>query len=111
MSKKLDIVRIQETMMELIDQPVANIYGVVRMWAFFQSSVGLSGELLTLWDRTQWEVVSSKSLNHALVIQGKGKKSGVVGTMANVYAPCDSRRKKDLWIHLRHIVNNSRRDA
>lgn len=90
----------KRTRWKLLISHFVNACGVVRRCDFsFQASVGLSGGLLILWDMTLWEAEFSRSINYVLM----------VSLMANVYTPCDSRRKKDLRIQLWSVVNNSQK--
>ena len=66
----------------------------------YQPSVGASGGLITMWNRTEIEVVSSFSMDHVLGTQGFFVQSGEKFTLLNVYAPCDASRQHVLWLNI-----------
>lgn len=73
----------------------------------FQSSIGASGGLLTVWDCNMVQVWSTTRLPHVLIIRGRVlqiiNQEFVIG---NVYAPCDTALKQVLWDQLLHFVVN-----
>jgi len=81
---------VQETKLSVVDATVCkSIWGDVHADFSFQSSVGASGGIVTMWDVQEVEVWSSMSFNHVLVVLGRFVKSGEEFVLFNVYAPCD----------------------
>jgi len=63
-----------------------------------------------MWDTREVEVWSSMSFEHVLAISGCFVKTGVLFTVFNVYAPCDSVRQQVLWNNLSsrlHILSDN----
>jgi hypothetical protein len=72
------------------------VWGAASYGFSFKSSAGASGGLITVWDTSRVEVLSSMSFDHALIIKGKVINSSEEFILANVYAPCDLEAKKEL---------------
>ncbi|MCI22234.1 cytochrome P450, partial [Trifolium medium] len=89
---------IQETKLQFCDALIcSSLWGNSSHGFSYRPSVGASGGLLTLWDSSEVEVWSSKSNDHVLWCHGRFIKSGDEFSVANVYAPCDSGAKQELW--------------
>lgn len=63
----------------------------------YQPSEGASGGLLIVWDTDIVDVLSTSSLNHALVIRGRILLTNQEFVIVNVYAPYDTAAKQVLW--------------
>jgi len=63
----------------------------------YRSLVGPSGGLLTMWDTFEVEVWSTISQDHVLIIHGKFIRTNEVFYLFNIYAPCETRAKQQLW--------------
>jgi len=91
--KKPFICCLQETELSVFDFAVCKyLWGDESVDFYFQSALGASGGIVSMWDTNEVEVWSSISFNHALVILGHFVKTGEHFTVFNVYAPCDSTR-------------------
>lgn len=99
------VVCIQETKLRMVDDfLIKSIWGDDSGGYSYQSSVGASGGLITMWDKSLTDVRSSMSFAHVLVIIGKVILTGEDIVVINVYAPCDNVVRKDLWERLVPII-------
>jgi exonuclease III len=91
------MVCIQETKLSTVDDfLIKSIWGDDSGGYSYQSSVGASGGLVTMWDKSLIDVRSSMSFDHVLVIIGKVILTGEDIVVINVYAPCDNVVRKVL---------------
>jgi len=72
----------------------------------YQPSMGASGGLVTVWDRSRIYVLFTISFGHVLIIKGKVITTEEEFIIFNVYAPCDSVAKHELWERLVPMVLN-----
>jgi len=100
---------IQETKMETLnDQLIKSLWGEGEHIYSYQSSVGASGGMVTVWDASQIVVWSSFNFEHVLAIKGNIILTGEELIIFNVYAPCELAAKKMLWERLLlSVINNS----
>jgi len=70
--------------------------------------VGASGGILTIWDTTEVDVMITRSMAHVVIIQGKMLQNGADFSLANVYTPCESLRRQDVWNQLGLVISNFR---
>ena len=99
---------IQESKLAMInDRLVTSFWGDTIFGYSYQPSNGASGGLVTVWDASRIVVFSSMSFDHVLVVKGMVISSGEEFVVCNVYAPCDSVAKKDLWERLHLLVINN----
>jgi exonuclease III len=89
------------------DFVVKSLWGDTSHGYSYQSSVGASGGMLTVWDATRVEVQCSMKFDHALIIKGKVIDSDDDFVIVNAYAPCDVVGKKMLWERLQALVINN----
>ncbi|XP_022040757.1 uncharacterized protein LOC110943314 [Helianthus annuus] len=66
---------------------------------------GLSGGLVSIWDKKLFEIGSSIKDRNFLVVSGKIKGSGHQINIANIYAPQDVQGKKLLWDRLLGLID------
>jgi len=59
-----------------------------------------------MWDSSVVEVWCSLSFRHVLIIKGKVILTGQNFIIVNVYAPCDTSAKQDLWLRLSQFILN-----
>jgi len=53
------------------------------------------------------EVWCTVTFRHVLIIKGKVRSTGQEFIIANVYAPCDTLAKQDLWVRLSQFINDN----
>jgi len=95
------ILCIQETKLSVFDSIVCkSMWGGENVDFSFQSSVGASGGLVTMWDVSKVTVWSTMSFDPVLVISGRFLKTDHGFVVFNVYAPCDFSRHQVLWNNL-----------
>ncbi|XP_076949348.1 uncharacterized protein LOC143621967 [Bidens hawaiensis] len=66
-------------------------------------AVGRSGGIISIWDPSYFDVVSSRKNRRFLAINGVIKPLGVFITIVNVYASNNPVERKELWIELLEI--------
>ncbi|GAU32903.1 hypothetical protein TSUD_152630 [Trifolium subterraneum] len=99
--KKVDILCIQESKLEVVEDRLArSIWGSDDVEYSFKPSVGASGGIVTMWNPKVVDVWSTTCLSSCLIIQGKFYKDDLAFCLANVYAPCDARGRSLLWREL-----------
>jgi len=92
------ILCLQETKLSVCDDVLCNSLWVDSNHAFsYRPSVGASGDLLIVWDLKEVEVWSFGSQDHELQIHGRFIRTNEKFYLFNIYAPCESRAKHDLW--------------
>jgi exonuclease III len=92
------ILCLQESKLSVVNDLVCQaIWNDINVGFSYRPSVGASGGIITLWNRSEVEVWTSFNMEHVLGIQGQFLKSGEKFTLLNVYAPCDSHRQQILW--------------
>jgi len=104
------IMCLQETKLETIDEFVrVSLWGNLDFGYSFKPFVGASGGTLTLWDTSEVEVWDSRRLANVFITHGRFIQRGYAFFfVANVYTPCDSVGRQDLWTQLGNIINNNR---
>jgi len=60
-----------------------------------------------VWDSSRLDVWSTMSFGHVLVIRGRVTMIAEEFIIFNVYAPCDTVAKRELWEWLAPIINNN----
>ena len=88
------------------DVMIKSIWGDGLCAYFYQPSMGASGGLVTVWDSSRIDVLFTMSFGHVLIIKGKIIMTGEEFIIFNVYAPCDSVAKQQLWERLVPLVLN-----
>ncbi|XP_057779859.1 uncharacterized protein LOC130998458 [Salvia miltiorrhiza] len=75
-----------------------------------RNSVGRSGGILSLWNKTNFAVSSNWDIPGAVIVNGIWLPGSVPCCFVNVYAPCDSSEKANLWEVIQAIAeqNNDR---
>jgi exonuclease III len=108
LEKKPLVLCFQETKLQEVNDVIINsIWGNSTGDFSYQPSSGAFGGLVTVWDASRLEVLSSMSFEHVLIIRGRVIDSGAEFIIFNVYASCDLTAKKDLWERLQPIVLNN----
>jgi hypothetical protein len=73
LEKKPLVLCLQETKLQEVNDVIINsIWGNSTGDFSYQPSSGASGGLVTVWDASRLEVLSSMSFEHVLIIRGKG---------------------------------------
>jgi len=99
---------LQESKLSLVDNfLIKSLWGSDPCGFSFQASVDASGGLITVWNTSVVEVWCTLSFRHALIIKGKVILTGQESTIANIYAPCDTMEKQDLWARLSQFILNN----
>ncbi|MCH80823.1 DUF4283 domain protein, partial [Trifolium medium] len=70
----------------------------------FKSSIGRSGGLLTIWNSKKLSIQRKLNKEHMLWLEGEWGEEKKLVNIVNVYAPCDARRKRVLWLDLKDII-------
>jgi len=103
--KNPNVLCIQESKLGFVDDNVIKAIWVDALFGYsFQSSVGASGGMITVWNNSLLDVWSSTSFDHVLVITGRVILTGEIFVIINVYVPCDSSAKRILWERLTPYV-------
>ena len=106
--KKPVVLCLQETKLSVVDDLLINsIWGNSSLGFSYQSSIGASGGLLTVWDCNVVDVWSTMSFPHVLVIKGRVLCTSQEFIIANVCAPCDTTAKQVLWDPLQIFMTNN----
>jgi exonuclease III len=101
------ILCVQETKLEVINEFLCvSLWGNQNFGFSYRPSVGASGGILTLWNKDEVDVRITRSMAHVIIIQGFMVKNGGEFALANVYAPCDSVGRQDVWLRLGLLLNN-----
>lgn len=76
------------------------------MGILIKASVGASGGLITIWNKSVVDILCTWNFRHVLVIKGKIITTSQEFVIANIYAPCDLTAKQALWLQLSQFVLN-----
>jgi len=99
------VVCLQESKLSLVDEfTVKSIRGSSCCGYSYQASAGASGGLITCWDPLVVEVWCTMNFSNVLIVKGKVILTGQDFIIANVYAPCDTNAKQDLWVRLNNFL-------
>jgi len=99
---------IQESKMSFVDDfLIKSIWGLTPCGYSYQPSSGASGGLITVWDSSLIDVWSSTSFGHVLVITGRIIVTREDIVIINVYAPCETEAKKNLWERLVPFITSN----
>jgi len=97
----------QESKLRVVDDlAIKSLWGDALCDYSYQPSVGASGGLVTVWDTSYVIVWSSMSYEHVLVIKGMVISSAEDFVIINVYVPCETMTKRELWYRLSSIIVN-----
>jgi len=103
--KNPSVLCIQESKWTVVsDFMIKSLWGDGLCGYSYQSSVGASGGLVTVWDSSMLDVWATVSFGHVLIIKGKVILTGEEVIIFNVYAPCDTGAKRELWERLNSVV-------
>ena len=106
--KHSSVVCLQESNLGTVDDfIIKSVWGYVGCEYSYQASMGASGGLLTVWDPLMVEVWCTVTFRHVLIIKGKVRSTGQEFIIANVYAPCDTLAKQELWVRLSQFINDN----
>nr|ABD32574.2 Endonuclease/exonuclease/phosphatase [Medicago truncatula] len=99
------VVCLQESKLSMVDDYIINsIWGNVGCEYSYQASIGASGGLLTVWNPLLVEVWCTITFRYVLIIKVKVLSTDQDFIIANVYAPCDTLAKQDLWVRLSQFL-------
>ena len=99
--KKPFILCLQETKLAVCDDTLClSMWGDPKHAFSYRPSRGASGGLLIIWDTMEVEVWSTVSQDQVLIIHGKFLRTNEMFYLFNIYAPCDSSSKQQLWVSL-----------
>ncbi|GAU29337.1 hypothetical protein TSUD_227080 [Trifolium subterraneum] len=105
LEKRVDILCIQESKMEVVDDSlILSLWGPGEVNFSFVPSVGASGGIITLWNPCVVNVWSSIRVENCLIINGNYIQSQTNFFLANIYASCDEQRRVCLWNALKMMV-------
>ncbi|KAL8544723.1 hypothetical protein ACS0TY_005092 [Phlomoides rotata] len=106
--QKIDMCCIQETKWEEVTKNrCMGLWGNPNLdWASRESE-GRSGGILTIWNNEVFHKSSSWSTRGVLVINGFFTGDGSRGVLMNVYAPCSSPEKTEVWDIIKLTVNQN----
>ena len=103
--KNLFVVCLQESKLSLVDEfTVKSLWGNSCCEYSYQASAGASGGLISVWDSSVVEAWCPMIFKHVLIIKGKVIHTGQDFIIANVYAPCETNAKQDLWMQLNQFI-------
>jgi hypothetical protein len=89
------------------DLMIKSVWGEAPYSYSYQPLIKASGGLVTMWDASRVDVWSFMSFGYILIIKGKVIITAEEFVIFNVYAPCDSVGKKELWDRLNQLVLNN----
>ena len=106
--KHMFVLCLQESKLSVVDVfLIKYLWGSAPCGFSYQPSVGASGGLVTVWDKTLVDVWYSMSFLQVLVIKGRVILTQQDFFIFNLYAPCDSAEKQMLWPRLSDLVSNN----
>jgi len=73
----------------------------------FHKSEGAYGGVISVWNASRVNVWSSMGFDNVLVIEGTVIQTAEEFIIINVYAPCETAAKKELWDQLNLLVLNN----
>ncbi|XP_057452691.1 uncharacterized protein LOC130744534 [Lotus japonicus] len=107
--EKIDFACFQETKIGLIDASFCQrLWGNEECEYLYSPAINRGGGLLCIWRKGNFVVEESNCNPRWIYLKGKWGGSGETYAFINVYAPCSSEEKRQLWGEL---VNCRRRSA
>jgi exonuclease III len=104
-SQRPDVICIQETKMEVVERSMCTwLWGSDEFGFTFKPAEGRSGGLLTIWNSNVLVSQKTSILNHTLWLEGEWGAEKKKVNLMTVYAPCDTRRKRLLWLELKNVL-------
>ncbi|KAL8498958.1 hypothetical protein ACS0TY_022064 [Phlomoides rotata] len=105
---KIELCCIQETKLEEVSKiRCMGLWGNPNFdWAYRESE-GKSGGIHSIWNKDVFHKSSSWSDRGVLVINGYFTGDGGRGVLMNVYAPCSSSEKNELWEIIKLTVSQN----
>ncbi|XP_035832700.1 uncharacterized protein LOC118481646 [Helianthus annuus] len=98
----------QETKCSAMDEKaVSRLWGCRDVGAEWVDSSGLSGGLVSVWDKNLFDFSDSIKERNFIITRGKIKGTGQHINIANIYAPQDVQAKKVLWDRLLDVIEGS----
>lgn len=106
-NQKLDLLCLQETKMENVSRCDGGALwdGDYFDWVW-QQSQGAAGSLFIMWRTTIFTLQQSFQGDGFIGVRGLWGINRIEITLVNVYAPCDSGRKAQLWHNIRDLMRN-----
>jgi exonuclease III len=110
--RRVDVLCIQESKMEVVEESLIRyLWGSDSVNFSFIPSIGASGGIITIWDPCVLNVWSSIVKMHCLIVIGQFIEDNVDFFLANVYAPCESTGRVNLWNGLDGFLQQHRQMA
>ncbi|KAJ0578964.1 putative Endonuclease/exonuclease/phosphatase superfamily [Helianthus annuus] len=104
----INFVAFQESKCRNLDENfVSKVWGGKDVGSVWVDSSGLSGGLISMWDKNVFDHSDSIKDRNFIISRGKIKGSGRRINIANIYAPQDVQAKRLLWDRLLEIIDNS----
>ena len=101
---KVDLVCLQETKKENITKLICqNIWGDSNVSWDSVPSIHTAGGLLCMWNNLAFEVDGRVKGRNFLMLVGRWIKENLKLLILNVYAPCDTAGKRELWEELKQL--------
>ena len=101
---KVDILCIQETKKEQIDKPMCQaLWGDMDVVWEFQPAVNTAGGLLCIWNEQTFKVERRVKGTGYILLEGVWTQKNQRLFIVNIYSPCDSQNKRELWESLMQL--------
>ncbi|XP_039068387.1 uncharacterized protein LOC120214603 [Hibiscus syriacus] len=108
---RIEVVVIQETKKDdFSDLEIGRIWFDDEFDFRFSKAVGRAGDIITVWDKSRFQLEDSFIQSRLILIRGKCTLDLSIYSLVNVYAPCDSSEQLSLWFEVESLrrTNNSR---
>ncbi|KAL5157811.1 C2 and GRAM domain-containing protein [Glycine soja] len=101
---KVDILCIQETKKKQIDKPMCQaLWGDMDVVWEFQPAVNTAGGLLCIWNEQTFKVERRVKGTGYILLEGVWTQKNQRLFIVNIYSPCDSQNKRELWESLMQL--------
>ncbi|XP_057775424.1 uncharacterized protein LOC130994398 [Salvia miltiorrhiza] len=106
--QRVDFCFLQETKLEVFEEHVCSgWWGRHNFDVAVRNAEGRAGGILSAWNTASFTASSKWDIPGAVVVNGFRQDDGRAFCLVNVYAPCDSSGKSELWDKLKLVADQN----
>ena len=101
---KVDMLCIQKTKKEQIDKAMCQVmWGDLDVGWEYQPAINTAGGLLCIWNEQAFKAEQRVRGRGFILLEGVWTQENQKASIVNIYSPCDSQNKRELWDSLKQL--------